>query len=83
MTGVVSAIVLFLGLAALILAIIPLVAIVPILLFIGLVTQTFQASPARQVPAVVLALIPNIAIRGKTQVDNTLSGDKPGGGRLR
>jgi adenine/guanine/hypoxanthine permease len=74
-TGVVIAIVLFLGLTALFLAIIPLVAIVPILLFIGLVigAQAFQASPARHAPAVVLALIPNIAIWGKTQVDNALS----------
>ena len=73
-TGVVIAIVLFLGLTALFLAIIPLVAILPILLFIGLVigAQAFQASPKRHAPAVVLALIPNIAIWGKTQVDSAL-----------
>ena len=74
-TGIVIAIVLFLGLTALFLAIIPLVAILPILLFIGLVigAQAFQASPARHAPAVVLALVPNIAIWGKTQVDNALT----------
>ncbi|KAA3634140.1 MAG: regulator [Proteobacteria bacterium] len=73
-TGVVIAAVLFLGLTALFLAVIPLVAILPILLFIGLVigAQAFQASPSRHAPAVVLALIPNIAIWGKTQVDNAL-----------
>ncbi len=73
-TGVVIAVVLFLGLTALFLAVIPLVAILPILLFIGLIigAQAFQASPARHAPAVVLALIPNIAIWGKTQVDNAL-----------
>jgi len=73
-TGVVIAIVLFLGLTALFLAVIPLVAILPILLFIGLVigAQAFQASPKRHAPAVVLALVPNIAIWGKTQVDNAL-----------
>jgi AGZA family xanthine/uracil permease-like MFS transporter len=73
-TGVVIAIVLFLGLTALFLAVIPLVAILPILLFIGLVigAQAFQASPKRHAPAVVLALIPNIAIWGKTQVDSAL-----------
>jgi AGZA family xanthine/uracil permease-like MFS transporter len=73
-TGVVIATVLFLGLTALFLAIIPLVAILPILLFIGLVigAQAFQASPANHAPAVVLALVPNIAIWGKTQVDNAL-----------
>jgi AGZA family xanthine/uracil permease-like MFS transporter len=73
-TGVVIAIVLFLGLTALFLAVIPLVAILPILLFIGLVigAQAFQASPKRHAPAVVLALVPNIAIWGKTQVDGAL-----------
>jgi len=73
-TGVVIAVVLFLGLTALFLAVIPLVAILPILLFIGLVigAQAFQASPSRHAPAVVLALVPNIAIWGKTQVDSAL-----------
>ncbi|GJL83806.1 MAG: hypothetical protein DHS20C01_34400 [marine bacterium B5-7] len=73
-TGVVIAAVLFFGLTALFLAVIPLVAILPILLFIGLVigAQAFQASPSRHAPAVILALVPNIAIWGKTQVDNAL-----------
>ena len=62
-TGVAIALVCFLGLTALLLAVIPLVAILPILLYIGLVigAQAFQASPAKHAPAVVLALIPNIA----------------------
>ena len=48
-TGVAIALVCFLGLTALLLAIIPLVAILPILLYIGLVigAQAFQASPAQ------------------------------------
>jgi len=56
------------------LAIIPLVAILPILLYIGLVigAQAFQASPAKHAPAIVLALIPNIAEWAKTQVDGAL-----------
>jgi AGZA family xanthine/uracil permease-like MFS transporter len=47
-TGVAIALVCFLGLTALLLAIIPLVAILPILLYIGLVigAQAFQASPS-------------------------------------
>ena len=51
-TGVLVAVVCWLGLAALLLAIIPLVAILPILLFIGLVigAQAFQASPAKHAP---------------------------------
>jgi len=74
-TGVAIALVCFLGLTALLLAVIPLVAILPILLYIGLVigAQAFQASPARHAPAVVLALIPNIAEWAKTQVDGALS----------
>jgi len=53
---------------------IPLVAILPILLYIGLVigAQAFQASPARHAPAIILALIPNIAEWAKTQVDGAL-----------
>ena len=74
-TGVMVALVCWLGLAALLLAIIPLVAILPILLFIGLVigAQAFQASPARHAPAVVLALLPNIASWGQSQVETALA----------
>src|SRR5262249_50644044 len=73
-TGIVIALVCFLGLAALLLAVIPLVAILPILLFIGLVigAQAFQATPARHAPAVVLALLPNIAAWCQTQIDGAL-----------
>jgi len=62
-------------LTALLLAVIPLVAILPILLYIGLVigAQAFQATPANHAPAVVLALIPNIAEWAKTQVDGALA----------
>jgi AGZA family xanthine/uracil permease-like MFS transporter len=74
-TGGAIALVCFLGLTALLLAIIPLVAILPILLYIGLVigAQAFQASPAKHAPAVVLALIPNIAEWAKTQIDGALA----------
>jgi len=74
-TGVLVAVVCWLGLAALLLAIIPLVAILPILLYIGLVigAQAFQASPARHAPAIVLALLPNIANWGQSQVDTALA----------
>ena len=74
-TGICMALVCFLGLAALLLSVIPLVAIVPILLFIGLVigAQAFQASPKRHAPAIVLALVPNIAEWAKSQVDGAIS----------
>src|SRR5271167_3149522 len=74
-TGVVIGIVCFLGLTALLLAVIPLVAILPILLYIGLVigAQAFQVSPTRHAPAIVLALLPNIANWAQGQVDTALS----------
>jgi len=73
-TGVIIALVCFLGLTALLLAVVPLVAILPILLYIGLVigAQAFTASPAKHAPAVVLALIPNIASWTQGQVDGAL-----------
>ena len=73
-TGVGVGVLCFLGLTALLLSLIPLVSIVPILLFIGLVigAQAFQASPKRHAPAIVLALVPNIAEWAKTQVDGAL-----------
>lgn len=78
-TGVCIALVSFLGLTALLLAVIPLVAILPILLFIGLVigAQAFQVSPSRHAPAVVLAIIPNIAAWGQTQVNGALAAAAP------
>jgi AGZA family xanthine/uracil permease-like MFS transporter len=84
-TGVCIAMVCFLGLTALLLNVIPLVAILPILLYIGLVigAQAFQASPTNHAPAVVLALIPNIAEWAKINIDGALgvagtSADKVG-----
>jgi AGZA family xanthine/uracil permease-like MFS transporter len=73
-TGVVIGLVCFLGLTALLLAAIPLVAILPILLYIGLVigAQAFQAVPLRHAPAVILALLPNIASWAQSQIDNAL-----------
>jgi AGZA family xanthine/uracil permease-like MFS transporter len=74
-TGICTALVCFLGLVALLIAVIPLVSIVPILLFIGLVigAQAFQTTPSRHAPAIVLALIPNIASWAQGQIDSALS----------
>jgi AGZA family xanthine/uracil permease-like MFS transporter len=74
-TGVVIALVCFFGLTALLIKIVPLVAILPILLYIGLVigAQAFQASPQNHAPAVVLAIIPNIAAWAQVQVDGALN----------
>lgn len=73
-TGVGVGLVCFLGLTAFLLAVVPLVAILPILLFIGLIigAQAFQSSPKHHAPAIVLALIPNIAEWAKGQVDGAI-----------
>ena len=73
-TGVVIALVCFLGITALLLAVVPLVAILPILLYIGLVigAQAFEATPPRHAPAVILALLPNIASWCQNQIDGAL-----------
>jgi AGZA family xanthine/uracil permease-like MFS transporter len=73
-TGAVIAAVCFLGVTALLLAIVPLVAILPILLYIGLVigAQAFEATPSRHAPAVILALLPNIANWCQGQIDGAL-----------
>jgi adenine/guanine/hypoxanthine permease len=73
-TGVVIAAICLLGVTGLFLAIIPRPALFPILLFIGLVigSQAFQTTKARYAPAIVLALVPNIAQWANTLVDNAL-----------
>jgi AGZA family xanthine/uracil permease-like MFS transporter len=65
----------FLGLFGLLGALLPLPAIVPILLYIGLLigAQAFQASPRAHAAAVVAALIPNIAQWVTGMMDNALS----------
>ncbi len=74
-TGVGILVVGLFGILPLLLALIPLVAILPILLYIGLVigSQSFQATPARHAPGVVLALVPWIANYVQNQVDNALT----------
>jgi adenine/guanine/hypoxanthine permease len=56
------------------LALIPVVAILPILLYIGMLigAQAFQETPRRHAPAIILALVPQIAAWGKTQIDGAL-----------
>ncbi len=73
-TGIVIALICFFGVTGLFLAVIPRAALFPILLFIGLVigSQAFQTSKARYAPAIVLALVPNIAQWANTLVDNAL-----------
>jgi AGZA family xanthine/uracil permease-like MFS transporter len=65
----------FLGLFGLLGALLPLPAIVPILLYIGLLigAQAFQEVPKAHAVAVVIAIIPNIASWASGLIDNALS----------
>jgi len=74
-TGVVIALLCFLGMFGLLGAIFPIPAIVPILLYIGLLigAQAFQFTPKAHAAAVVAALIPNIAAWATGQLDNVLA----------
>ncbi|RJF88403.1 regulator [Oleomonas cavernae] len=62
------------GVIALLLAVVPVVAISPILLYIGMLigAQAFQETPKSHAPAVVLALTPHLAAWGKLQIDSAL-----------
>ncbi len=55
-------------------SLVPVVAISPILLYIGMLSgaQAFQETPKRHAPAIVLALVPHLAAWGKLQIDNAL-----------
>ena len=73
-TGVVISIFCFLGLFGVINTLLPTPAIVPILLYIGLLigAQAFAAVPKAHYAAVVIAIIPNIASWAQSQIDNAL-----------
>ena len=74
-TGVLIFLLCTLGMFPLLSALLPIPAIVPVLLFIGLVigAQAFSAVPRAHYPAIVLAMVPNIAAWGSGLVDNALS----------
>jgi AGZA family xanthine/uracil permease-like MFS transporter len=56
------------------LALVPVVAISPILLYIGMLigAQAFQTTPLKHAPAIVLALTPHLAAWAKLQIDTML-----------
>jgi AGZA family xanthine/uracil permease-like MFS transporter len=74
-TGVLVIVLTWIGVISLMLALIPVVAILPILLYIGMLigAQAFQETPPRHAPAIILALVPQIAEWGKVQIDNALA----------
>jgi AGZA family xanthine/uracil permease-like MFS transporter len=73
-TGILMLVLTMFGIVALLMAVIPSVALLPILLYIGMLigAQAFQETPSKHAPAIVLALVPQIASWGKGQIDNAL-----------
>jgi AGZA family xanthine/uracil permease-like MFS transporter len=73
-TGAMVIVLSWFGVISLMTALIPVVAIAPILLYIGMLigSQAFQESPRRHAPAIVVALLPSLAAWGKLQIDNSL-----------
>src|ERR1700757_1110529 len=74
-TGVMVFVLSWLGIISLLLAFVPVVAISPILLYIGMLigAQAFQENPKSHAPAIILALTPHLAAWGKLQIDNALA----------
>src|ERR1700726_840369 len=72
--GVMVFILSWFGIISLMLAVIPVVAISPILLYIGMLigAQAFQTTPKAHAPAIVLALTPHLAAWAKTLMDGAL-----------
>ncbi|MBR0668855.1 regulator [Roseomonas hellenica] len=62
------------GVVSLLLDLVPVVAISPILLYIGMLigAQAFQETPKSHAPAVVLSLVPHLAAWAKTLIDGAL-----------
>jgi adenine/guanine/hypoxanthine permease len=74
-TGVMVILLSWLGIISVLLALVPVVAISPILLYIGMLigAQAFQTTPLKHAPAIVLALTPHLAAWAKLQVDTMLA----------
>ena len=74
-TGIMVIILSWFGIISLLLAIVPVVAISPILLYIGMLigAQAFQSTPTAHAPAIVLSLAPHLAGWCKTLMDGALA----------
>jgi len=73
-TGLMVIVLSWFGVISLLLAVVPVVAISPILLYIGMLigAQAFQTTPKAHAPAIVLALTPHLAGWCKTLMDGAL-----------
>src|SRR5262245_53944827 len=78
-TGLMVIVLSWFGIIAVLLALIPVVAISPILLYIGMLigAQAYQTTPLRHAPAVVLALTPHPAAWCKALMDGSLTAPGP------
>ena len=74
-TGIMVIVLCWFGTISVMLALIPSVAILPILLYIGMLigSQAFQETPRSHAPAIVLSLVPHLANWGLTQINNALA----------
>lgn len=74
-TGLMVVLLCWFGTISIMSAIIPTVAILPILLYIGMLigSQAFQETPKRHAPAIVLAIVPSLANWGLTMINNALA----------
>jgi adenine/guanine/hypoxanthine permease len=73
-TGIMVVVLSWFGIISVMLALVPVVAISPILLYIGMLigAQAFQTTPVKHAPAIVLALTPHLAAWAKLQIDTML-----------
>src|SRR6187455_943486 len=73
-TGLMVVLLSWFGIISVLLALVPVVAISPILLYIGMLigAQAFQTTPVKHAPAIVLALTPHLAAWAKLQIDTML-----------
>ena len=73
-TGIMVVILSWFGIISVLLALVPVVAISPILLYIGMLigAQAFQTTPIKHAPAIVLAFTPHLAAWAKLQIDTML-----------
>jgi AGZA family xanthine/uracil permease-like MFS transporter len=73
-TGLLVIVLSWFGVVSLLLAFVPVVAISPILLYIGMLigAQAFQTTPKDHAPAIILGLVPHLAAWGKLQIDGAL-----------
>ncbi len=73
-TGISVILLAWFGIISVMMALIPVVAIAPILLYIGMLigSQAFLETPRSHAPAIILGLVPHVAAWGKLQIDGAL-----------